>query len=50
LNSSEVLSAMPEPTPKVPLAFIVTTFVVAGVVAAAIIYLGITGALGGPVP
>ncbi|MGI0155923.1 MAG: hypothetical protein ACREDE_07325 [Thermoplasmata archaeon] len=37
-------------SPKVPLAFLVVTFAVAIVVAVAIVYLGINGPLGGPIP
>jgi hypothetical protein len=50
LNQSALERAMPEPTPKVPLSFIVVTFSVAIIVAAAIIYFGINGQLGGPIP
>jgi|HubBroStandDraft_1064217.scaffolds.fasta_scaffold00067_34 hypothetical protein len=41
---------MAQSSPPVPLSFIVTTFVVAGVVAVAIVYFGIHGQLGGPIP
>lgn len=41
---------MPEPSPPVPLTFIIVTFAVAIVVGALIIYFGINGQLGGPIP
>ena len=41
---------MPEPTPQVSRAFLVITFVVAIAIGVAIIYFGINGQLGGPIP
>jgi hypothetical protein len=38
------------PRPEFPLRFVVVTFVAAGVVAALIVYFGLTGALGGMIP
>ncbi len=41
---------MAEPVPKVPTLFIVVTFAVAIAIGAAVIYLGINGMIGGPIP
>ncbi|MGI0070716.1 MAG: hypothetical protein ACRECT_01360 [Thermoplasmata archaeon] len=41
---------MPEPTPPVPLSFIIVTFGAATVVAVAIFYFGVRGMIGGPIP
>lgn len=41
---------MPEPTPKVPLLFLIATFGGATIVAVLIVYFGIHGQLGGPIP
>ncbi len=37
-------------TPSVPLSFVIITFVGAGVVGAVILWLGLSGHLGGPIP
>ena len=41
---------MPEPVPPVPLSFLIATFGGAIAVGALIIYFGIHGQLGGPIP
>ena len=41
---------MPEASPPVPLTFIIVTFAAAIAVGALIIYFGINGQLGGPIP
>jgi hypothetical protein len=41
---------MPEPSPKVPLSFLIATFGGATVVAILIIYFGMRGQIGGPIP
>jgi hypothetical protein len=41
---------MPEPNPPVPLSFIVVTFTAAIAVGILVIYLGIHGQIGGPIP
>ncbi len=41
---------MADETPKVPLSFIIVTFGSAAVVAALIIYFGMKGMIGGPIP
>ncbi len=38
------------PDPKVPLRFVIVTFLAAGLVGAAILYFGLGGQLGGPIP
>jgi hypothetical protein len=38
------------PPPRLPIGFVVATFVIATVVGAAVIYLGLHGQLGGPIP
>lgn len=41
---------MAEPSPRVSPVFVVVTFAVAAAVAVAIVYFGIHGQLGGPIP
>jgi len=41
---------MPEPSTKVPLSFIIVTFGSAAVVAILIVYFGLRGQIGGPIP
>jgi len=41
---------MADPTPKVPIAFVIVTFTAAAIVAILIVYFGINGQLGGPIP
>ncbi len=41
---------MPEPTPPVPLSFLIATFGGAAVVAILIVYFGLHGQIGGPIP
>lgn len=41
---------MPEPSSKVSMAFLVITIAVAAIVGIAIVYLGVTGKIGGPIP
>ena len=43
-------SPMPEPTPRPSTAFVIVTFAGAILIGALIIYLGIHGELGGPIP
>ncbi|MGA8543046.1 MAG: hypothetical protein WB947_05870 [Thermoplasmata archaeon] len=50
MNRAVLALLVPEPSPKVPLSFIVVTFVVSGLIAVAIVYFGIHGQLGGPIP
>jgi hypothetical protein len=42
--------SMPEPSPPVPLSFIIVTFGSATVIAVLIVYLGLKGYIGGPIP
>ncbi len=41
---------MPETPPKVPLAFIIVTFASATIIAILIVYFGLRGQIGGPIP
>jgi len=41
---------MPEASPPVPLAFLIATFGSATVVAILIVYFGLRGQIGGPIP
>ncbi len=41
---------MPDEVPQVPLSFLLVTFGSAAVVAALIIYFGMRGMIGGPIP
>jgi hypothetical protein len=41
---------MTEPSPQISRAFLVVTFAAAIIVAVAIIYFGINGQIGGPIP
>jgi F0F1-type ATP synthase membrane subunit a len=50
MNRRAVPRAMAEELPKVPTAFLVVTFTVAILIGILVIYLGISGKIGGPIP